>query len=289
MSSKKSLLSALAISLLLVSGLVIGQSRELQAARARLSEAMFQRDRLMVESRTLRSSITRLERDKEQLREAPSAMNLLAPPPEGMDTPEQHGARIRILRAWLALNYSPLIRKLGLSPEQVNKCEELAIGHFQRVQDIAATAQAEKLAYSDPAISSLWKDENRQYQQAITDMLGVSMSLQLQQYDRTAAARMLTNAVAGDTYYTDSPLNAEQADQLTQILANNSASYQKGYSAAANDIDFVAAISQAQRVLSATQIAALTNLCQGQQAGAKLHQLLSVLNPGAASGPQTPK
>jgi len=286
MTASKKCRIALAIFLLAVAALMIWQFRTAQTAQTRLAVAALREATLLSELRTLRSTNVHLDKNRDGKRESLAASMPPAAPQASGDTPAQQKTRIRLLRAWLALRNAALYRELGLSPEQKSQFEDLIVNHFLRLQDIAATAQVEQIPNSDPAIAKLRTEENQQFKQDEIDLLGAPMAQQVQQYDRTAPARMLANAVAGNTYYTEEPLTAQQADQVTQILANNSANYKKGGAVNPTDLDLTATFVQAKDVLSPGQLAAFQNLFQGTQAGTKLGQLLTSLTQGATPAAQ---
>jgi hypothetical protein len=286
MKTSRGLPLALAALLLAGFGLAIWQLRSAQAAQARLAEADRQRASLLTQVQKLQSALAQTDAERDRLREPAAVIKKPAAPVAGMDTAEQYQARIRILRAWLALHNGSLYRKLQLTPDQISQLEDLEVSHFQRLQDIVATAQAEKIPFSDPAITQLRKQESQQFQQEEEAALGEPLAQEVQQYDRTAAVRSLTNALAGNSYYSD-PLNPQQGDQVTQILANSSAAYNKGQDAGTNDLNFDSALAQVQTVLTPEQFAAAQNLIQGSQAGPKLMQLLTSLTQGAAPVPST--
>jgi len=277
---------ALVLFLLAVTGLAVWQFQSAWAARASLAAGKLQLENARSEMRALRSSSDRLGRDAELLKRAIAEATLRASLPKDLDTPEQAQKRIRILDAWLALRNAAMYRKLGFSPGQISQYENLAVDHFLRMQDIIATAQAENIPVKDPAIAALIKDENQQYRQEQTAALGAPVTQEIQQFQRTAGMRTIANSVAGDTYYSNTPLSANQADQVTQILANNSAAYQKGNSASFNDINMPTALAQAQGVLTDTQLAALKNLYDGVIAGNKVSSLITTLMQG--SSPPSP-
>jgi RNA polymerase sigma factor (sigma-70 family) len=80
-------------------------------------------------------------------------------------------------------------------------------------------------------------------------------------FDRSSAAQSLAQQLAGLLYATSTPLAASQASQVAQILAQSSADYQGGkglWSPA--QINWEAALGNAQAVLTAPQMAALRNL-----------------------------
>ena len=140
---------------------------------------------------------------------------------------------------------------------------------------------------SDPAIQQLGKEEYAQFRQEETALLGDQVIQELRQSERLAPVSELTDGVAGNAYLTDT-LSAQQADQLTQILANNSLSYQKGKIASPTDLDFPAVIAQAQTVLSSSQLEALQNLHDANLALAKLNTLLPGPSQASPPPPQAP-
>lgn len=195
---------------------------------------------------------------------AESEAPLSQAPLKDVDTPEQLNKRLHVLRAWMSLRYSRLYRKAGFSPEQVRQFETLLEDHYLRQLDIMATTRAEGLTSSDPAIVQMNKEEYARYSAAQTAALGSQLASAVNEDQRTAPVQEMADAVAGNTFYSQ-PLGTGQADQLTQILANNSASYAKGGAAKANNIDMASALAQAQAVLSPEQLSALKNLYDGNQ------------------------
>ena len=83
-------------------------------------------------------------------------------------------------------------------------------------------------------------------------------------HDRSEGARALANGLAGNLFSTE-PLTAAQAEQLSDIITNSSAAYQKGgnVSLIGGDIDFNTVETQASAVLTPGQLAALEGIYQG--------------------------
>lgn len=128
----------------------------------------------------------------------------------------------------LAMRYGPLLQELGLTPEQADRFNNLMAEHTERLLDLKLIARAQGLAESDPANATLVKQADDQLSAAQLDLLGVSGDLRLQEYERTLPVRGQASALAGALALTDSPLSAQQAEQVTQILANASKGYQRG-------------------------------------------------------------
>jgi hypothetical protein len=238
-----------------------------------------QRANLLIELRTLRASLAETKQRENQLK-GPAAT---AAPKQAMSEEEaaawQQQRRVRILHAWLALRNAALYAKLGLSPEQISKYEDIVTNHFLRMQDIAESAQSQKILRTDPVIVQMENEENQQYMQEMTQNLDPAEGQAIAAFEKLSPARALVNAVAGNMYYTDDPLTPQQADQLTQILANNSAHYVGGRHVDMKDLDMATALTQAQAVLSPAQLAALNNINQGSQSLTQYQKVMQSLTP----------
>jgi hypothetical protein len=253
--------------ILLIAALVIWETisaHTMEAATAAAREAHLQ---LLERVANLRASIQRTSR----VAANPGKTAAVEVPLKNVDTPEQLKQRLRVLHAWMALRYARLYRKAGFSPEQIQQFEALLEDHYLRTLDLAETTAAQGLSTKDPAIAQLVDDENARYSAARLAALGSQLVDAIRNYQRIVAVQQMTDAVAGSTYYTQ-PLGTDQADQLTQILANNSLSYANGKSAKGDDLNIGNALVQAQTVLSTEQLAALKNLSDGNQSW-KAYQL----------------
>jgi len=88
-------------------------------------------------------------------------------------------------------------------------------------------------------------------------VLGDQGYQQFQDYVRTLAAQSITSEVQMAAAYASEPLSADQSARMTQILEANSASYQGGKGVDLKSINWSAALSQAQNILSPQQMTAL--------------------------------
>ena len=124
--------------------------------------------------------------------------------------------------------YDAFCRALGLTPEQTGKFMDAELAHDERLLDIDSTIHGQQLAEDDPAVVTLRKaaDDELRAQQA--ELLGDAGYHQLEAYERTQPARAQTNVLAGRLALTDTPLTSEQADALTQVIANASNGYRAG-------------------------------------------------------------
>jgi hypothetical protein len=175
-------------------------------------------------------------------------------------------------RAYLGINYRPLFQSLRLSPEQIGKFEDIMMEHTEQEMDLSATAEAQGLANTDPAISALRRQYADQSVAATTSLLGAVGQDQLREFDRTTGVRDVVGQVAGLVAST-SPLSGDQGTQLIQLLANSSNQYQAGGLASVSSIDWNSVLPQVQGILSPSQMTAL----QTMRAKDQMAQMLSKL------------
>jgi hypothetical protein len=288
--SHRTIPAALAAFLLAVLAIVLWQGAHLRQARARRAAAALGHEGVLRDIRALRASLAELLRREDELRPSAPEGRKAEPPSEADEAAQLQQRRVRILKAWLALRNAALYRRLNATPAQIASYEDLVVNHFLRMQDIAEAAQAEKMLRTDPAIVQMESDENGQYVQQLQQLgqaLDPGMAQAVADFEKLSPARSLVDAVAGNLYNTDDPLTPQQADQLTQILANNSAHYVGGRHVDMNDLNMPAAITQAQAVLSPTQVAALANIYQSNQALTQYRQVMQSLTAGNPA-PGTP-
>ena len=165
--------------------------------------------------------------------------------------------RARGYRSRLVAEYAPFYLKIGLSAEQIDRFERILTDHWQSTEDIAAVATAKGLGDQDQSVAKLREQATASLRQEETELLNEDGYRQLQDYERTLPVRALTASLAERLYYTDAPLNATQAERLTQILARASKSYGEGAAADPQQIDWSAVLTQVQGMLAPVQHSAL--------------------------------
>lgn len=171
---------------------------------------------------------------------------------------------LRSFRASLTGRFGVFYQMAGLSPEQIIKFEDLAQRHEAETIDLAATAAAQGLDNSDPAIDAVRKEQSEQLRASQIALLGDAGYQQLQQFNRAQGALVLVNGAsqlgaANDAYaYT-------QAGQLMQILANASPRFQQGGSFDPNSVDWNSVVAQAATVLSPKQLDTLKAQAQSMR------------------------
>lgn len=264
-------------------GLMVREWLVMRAAEVEARNAAQRRDAMKVEILALRSALARSKVDATDLKQPPRGRMKANLPPPG-DTANARAARqVQLFRAWLALRNAGMYRQLKFTADQIDRFEIMSENHYLRLRDISIAARQENLLNSDPAVRKLYADEDQDFKQQEAGFLGDGLVNDMLAYERTVPVRSLTNALAGAAYI-QVPLSADQGDQLTQILANQSVAYQSGHTAKTSDLNFPAAMQQARTVLSPEQLAALQNLYLGQQSGNNLTKLLTTLTQGSVAG-----
>jgi hypothetical protein len=119
--------------------------------------------------------------------------------------------------------YAALFRNLNLPPEQLNKLKTLLADRQTALQDVMLAARDQGIEpRTDPAaFRKLVTDTQNDLNNNIRSLVGDSGFTQLQTYEQTLPQRNVVNDLQQRLSYTDTPLTANQADQLVQILAAN--------------------------------------------------------------------
>jgi RNA polymerase sigma factor (sigma-70 family) len=168
----------------------------------------------------------------------------------------------------------PLFKSLGLSADKIESLDALQLQFDINMGDNVLTLRPEGATVED-------------VDQSIHTLLGDADFQQFRTYQSTQFVREVASSLAGNLFDSDTPLTGDQAEQLTQILAQNS-STAKGAPPFPGEINWNAALTQAQTVLSTQQVEVLGNLATviGSQPG--LWGSLNPISPGSTgrtSGP----
>jgi hypothetical protein len=181
----------------------------------------------------------------------------------------------------LALRYGPLYRQLGLTADQVAAFEQALAERNQSTLDIWAAAAKQGLSSSDPSILKMTSGPIRALEAKLREILGTGFEA-YQEYEKTQTARAVVSNLAGNLYYTDSPLTAAQGDLLARAIAVHTEQKKRPlvmdregqviYSLyTETDWDKVAEASRS--VLSAQQLQTLRQLGEQQKLDARISDL----------------
>lgn len=209
------------------------------------------------------------------------------------------------MKGMLDARYAALFKSLNLTPQQVDQFKNLMVQKQQAMMDAVAAAREQGIdPRTDPAgFKQALVEAQASTNDQIKTALGDAGYAQYQQYEQTLPQRNTVNQLQQSLSYTPTPLTDDQANQLVQVLAQNSPAGTGGGNLFAslragpgglNQTGPVtaAALTQAQGVLSAPQIQALQQIQQQQAAQAQMQQMLRAsfgpnAAPAAAAGTAT--
>jgi len=252
---------------------------------------------------------------------AESARKMMSGFASMMERPET--ARLMAIqqKAQVDARYAALFRKLGLTPDKLAQLKSLLGEKLSTPVDVLTAASQQDInpMQNPQEFRQLVQSAQSEVDEKIKSVLDPTAYAQYQDYLQTEPQRAVVNQLQQSLSYTDAPLSAAQADQLTQILADNSPARASG-AVSATSVAFVrsagsdgngvvaavpppsdggmvgffagggaitdAAMAQAQTVLSPAQIQALQDIQQQQQAAAQLRQQMFPGGPGG--GPPQP-
>lgn len=168
--------------------------------------------------------------------------------------PKLQALSIAARRARFESTYGPFARMQRLAPEQVSRLGD-AQGRFDAMQqDLMITAWEQKLSPKDPAIATLQRQAAEELRAAQIETLGEDGYAQLANYERALPARAIVQRFAGAMSIADQPLTAEQANQMTQLMADASAGSGGGGRLNTSAIDWTLVDQRAASILSERQL-----------------------------------
>jgi hypothetical protein len=244
MSTTKIVVAAAGVIALSLVGWSVREARRVAAVEGQLATTVQQRDRLQ-------GRVSALEKEAAGLRAAsePAARQAAAddratadlagarsPPgrPAGpmgyaLEHPEARSAFLQQAALTAKLRFERFFRTAGLTGEQQDRFLKIAMDDAEgRLEVLALRRSAGALDPDAPpmdaaAIETITATQKRlddQNAAALRALLGERMP-SLVDYMKTIGERNVADELASHLYYTDAPLAAGQAEQLTRILAEN--------------------------------------------------------------------
>lgn len=166
---------------------------------------------------------------------------------------------LKSVRAGLDARYGRLFRMLHLSPEQIEKFKDVEVASQELFLDTMASEEKLGIEPGDPIVGRLGDHNWNQLKHQMTAALGSADGTVFQQYVKTEGLQPVVTSLATHVYDTDTPLTAEQAAAIQQILVDNSRKQKYGF-VIGGTTDWDAAYAQAQAVLSPEQLAAFRSI-----------------------------
>jgi RNA polymerase sigma factor (sigma-70 family) len=167
-----------------------------------------------------------------------------------------------------------LFKSLGLSADKIDSLNALQLQFDINMGTNVLTLRPEGATVAD-------------VDQSIHNLLGDADFQQYNAYLSTQFVREVASSLAGNLFDSDTPLTSAQAEQLTQILSQNS-SPEKGAPPFPGEINWNEALAQSQTVLSPQQQEVLGNLATVISSQSGLWGALNPISPGSmgrTSGP----
>ena len=158
-------------------------------------------------------------------------------------------------RAEVRAMYDLFFRKQNLTSEQIRSFEDNAIKKEDQIMDLQAVAESQGLTPNNPGYNKLWNQQETEYEATQHATLGDPVFAQWKEYERTKSLREMVSGFAGASVLMGQPYTIQQAEDLVQALAKTSTRYQNGNAASLESVDWKAADTEAQKILTPEQLA----------------------------------
>lgn len=194
--------------------------------------------------------------------------------------PEVRARYLKDFRDMLDTTYGPVFKARHLPAEQIEKVEDLLTQREDKDLTVGQTASAEGLDPTAPAIVAMNDQLTRANNAAIRAAVGADNYQAIHDYLRETAVVPLVSSLSSSMAGLGEPLTADQAVKLTAALA---ASSQRRPNTAAipNTINWDQAISNAQGILSPSQLSTFTLIQQQSQSQQQIMEMQRALTAPA--------
>jgi hypothetical protein len=162
------------------------------------------------------------------------------------------------LRAETADRYRMLYAQYKLTPEQIVRFEAATVKMQETEMDLYGVMQSADAETRKTARTVAAKAQ-QEYFEVVRELLGSDGPQVLRDYMRASGVRQVVAGFAVGAALAGVPINAEQAQRITQLAASASPAYQKGGYADARAVDWVALEPQFNQILTPAQAAAFQN------------------------------
>lgn len=180
--------------------------------------------------------------------------------------------------------YGPLYRRLGLSPEQIARLNQLMTKDAENMMDLYSTAQAKNLPLTDPAVVQMRKAQEADLATQEQTTLGAEGFAQLQQFTAANVVRSVVGVATSTAVASESGMTAEQEEQVTQLVVQTSSAYRQNPAQMVDPstVDWSVVATQGQSFLTPAQIEAI----QAQAAEIKFIALKGQYFQKQSAGPE---
>ena len=183
----------------------------------------------------------------------------------------------------LSMRYGQLYRELQLTPEQIARFEKIQTELKQALADVWTLAANQGLPISGPDVTRLTHEPTEQARKNLEALLGGTGLAKFNKYEDGNATRELVASLAGNVYYSDTPLTADQGSALTALITANTETKKIPMRAeGANTIYTVrketnwdSVTAQASGLLSSSQLIALKQLAEQKRLNTEMQKILN--------------
>ncbi|MDA7916675.1 hypothetical protein N9B49_00480 [bacterium] len=199
---------------------------------------------------------------------------------EMMADPEYAAAFNLQQRARLDRTYADLFAQLDLPPNTLTRLQDLLVEKQNTTRDVFMAAREEGLGRENRTeLRELMEATQAEIDSEIAAAIGQDNFAALQKYEQTGRERGMVDQIESRLSYSATPLNPNQAQALTSILAETSTGGNRGRggdSARGGGGVTISddAIVRAQGLLSSSQLQSLQDLQAEQQAAQKLTEAM---------------
>lgn len=198
---------------------------------------------------------------------------------------QEQEKKARRFRNELVGRYAPFYYRAGLNAAQIDQLEMMMTEHWQDTADLKAVAELKNLNNNEEEITQLRSKADATLQKNEKSLLGDEGFARLQEYERTLPARDFVTSVATQLYHTNTPLSGDQAEKLTNLLADNNTAYKQGGKINLDETDWQTVMDKLGTVIApGKQSTAFVNSFnlkallpkRGEELGKKVEALLGV-------------
>lgn len=170
------------------------------------------------------------------------------------ENPQVWNEFIQSKRAEIGRLYLPVLHRLNFPRQQQERFKDIMTAEVARGTDIGAAADAQGLTFTDPAISALREQSEKQRKNELLQLLGPAGYREFEAYERALPVRGFVDGLATQLA-TTTPLTPLQADQLERALAESNEAYRKGNRADPSQMDWSSADRRVREILTPAQFA----------------------------------
>lgn len=251
------LMSSTKVSVAIASAVVLlaGVSVVRDASAARLAEehqaaAAATLATLRAQHANARQQVATLQRQKadDDARELQIIATTVDPVRPYLQDPDYRALARTQAQARRHLEFQRFYRRLGLSPDQIERFEQIMVRQDQSNLDGQI---ARDLGRDEQAV---YRESGPAWRSAMRDLIGEENMGPLQEYLRSMVLRNFVDGIAAKSYESGEPITLEQSDQILAHALAHDATYQSGKGTDPGKVDWNAVWEPASKFLSPEQL-----------------------------------